>query len=318
MTKIFTTISILFSSFFIAQLSTTNINFNNYVSSTDNDLKNNFLPTTYYSLAQNGTNYYVTVPLLGTPTEPITYCSKYQGVDTETMTINLDYKLELYQTAVPNSNAVGISLVDNNNALVLQTRIYNQQLIIDGLTNPSTTYSPTLTGTGYTDGNWYRLSFEISKIATNKFSVTSKVYNLGQNGQSTPVQVLTNTIQGFNYSFKPTDIVKVNLFGGWWGDVRYIDNFTIYGFKNGSVCQTMAVNENTISNKNQFYPNPFINYIILKGKYLKIEIYDLSGKLLYDIYKPEEKINLHNLEKGVYLLKMYTENKIFTEKIIKK
>lgn len=46
-----------------AQLSTTFINFNNYISPSNNDLKNNFLPTIYYKLVQNDSNYTVSTPL---------------------------------------------------------------------------------------------------------------------------------------------------------------------------------------------------------------------------------------------------------------
>ena len=318
MRKIFTPFLIFIFSFYYSQLTTTLINFNTYNSPIDNDLKNNFLPTTYYNLSQNGSNYYVTVPLQGTPTQPITYCSKYQGIGNEVMSISLDYKLELYPSFGGPSNAVGISLTDNNNSLVLSTRIYNQQVIIDGLTNPSTTFSPTLTGNGYSDDNWYRLSLEISKVATNKFSLTIKVFNLGQNGQSVPSQVLSHTVQGFNYSFLPTNLLNVNLFGGWWGDVRYIDNFSIYGFKNGSNCQSLSVNENKNLNHDNIYPNPFSDYIYVQDSYKKIEIYELSGKLLKSFEKPNEKVDLSTLEKGIYLIKMYKVNDILTEKIIKK
>lgn len=318
MKKILLIIPFLFPIKNFAQLSTTNINFNNYVSLTNNDLKNNFVETVYYNLAQNGSNYYIETPLQGTPTQPLKLCSKYKGISSETMSISIDYKLDLYPTVGGTSNGVGIFIAKNTNETILAARIYNQELNILGLTNPNSTYSPFLMGSAYSNGTWYRLTFEITQIATNKYSVTTKIFSLGLDGASSPTQVATNTIQGFNYDFKTTDIVNINLVGGWWGDVRYIDNFSIYGFKDSSSnCQSLAVNESEIKNQINVYPNPFSNFINLKGKYSIIELYDYSGKLIKLVTNPQDKINLESLKKGVYLLKIHTNDRILTEKIVK-
>lgn len=152
----------------IAQLTTTSINFNNYVSLNNNDLKNNFVETVYYKLAQNGSNYYVETPLQGTPTQPLQFCSKYQGIGNETMSISIDYKLDLFPTVGGASNGVGIFIANDTNETILAARVYNQQLNILGLTNPSSTFSPTLMGSAYANGTWYRLTFEINQVAANK------------------------------------------------------------------------------------------------------------------------------------------------------
>lgn len=75
---------------------------------------------------------------------------------------------------------------------------------------------------------------------------------------------------------------------------------------------TLATNE-AAKDKTAFtiYPNPVKNHeLFVKGENLskvaKAEIYDLSGKLLQTIanpFKVSNKINLHGLSKGIYILK---------------
>ena len=76
----------------------------------------------------------------------------------------------------------------------------------------------------------------------NKFSVSSKIYDIGTDGTSSPVLKVTNTKEGFNYNFNSTNNINIHIVGGWWGDVKYLDNFKIYGFKNGSNCSNLSNN----------------------------------------------------------------------------
>ena len=49
----------------------------------------------------------------------------------------------------------------------------------------------------------------------------------------------------------------------------------------------------------------------------KIELYSLEGKLieLYSTDNSLTKINVSNLESGLYLIKIISDNKIYTDKI---
>lgn len=67
------------------------------------------------------------------------------------------------------------------------------------------------------------------------------------------------------------------------------------------------------------YPNPtseFLN-IETQQKISKIEIYDLSGKLLKSDIGNDKKIAVSTLSKGLYLIKIYTENGVVNSKFIK-
>lgn len=74
---------------------------------------------------------------------------------------------------------------------------------------------------------------------------------------------------------------------------------------------SLSTVENSKEKTFSIYPNPVKNHeLFVKGenlnKVLKAEIYDLSGKLIKNIanpFKNSNKINLHGLTKGVYILK---------------
>ncbi|RZJ31638.1 MAG: T9SS type A sorting domain-containing protein, partial [Chryseobacterium sp.] len=68
------------------------------------------------------------------------------------------------------------------------------------------------------------------------------------------------------------------------------------------------------------YPNPTSDVLNIETKQTisKIEIFDLSGKLLKSESGKDKKINVSQLAKGMYLIKLYTENGVVPSKFIKK
>lgn len=71
-------------------------------------------------------------------------------------------------------------------------------------------------------------------------------------------------------------------------------------------------------NKQLFYPNPVLDQIHFENSFEKIEIYNLNGKLVFQSeLDKRNSINLSSLAKGVYFAKLFVENSIKTEKLIK-
>ncbi|NJX16849.1 T9SS type A sorting domain-containing protein [Tamlana crocina] len=67
------------------------------------------------------------------------------------------------------------------------------------------------------------------------------------------------------------------------------------------------------------FPNPVEKslYIESEAPLLKIEIYSFSGKKVKEIKSDFKTIDLNNLERGLYLINIYSENGFFSNKIIK-
>ena len=89
-----------------------------------------------------------------------------------------------------------------------------------------------------------------------------------------------------------------------------------------------GINENTIANNVLICPNPMENFVEIDYTEFplktlqKVEIYNLNGQLLKSkIVETSEKrirVETNALKSGVYLLKIYFEEKVIVEKIIRK
>lgn len=67
------------------------------------------------------------------------------------------------------------------------------------------------------------------------------------------------------------------------------------------------------------YPNPTSDFLNIQSqeKINGAEIYDISGKLILKSNVQDKKINVNSLQKGTYLIKLYTEKGIVNSKFIK-
>jgi hypothetical protein len=72
-------------------------------------------------------------------------------------------------------------------------------------------------------------------------------------------------------------------------------------------------------NKLNIYPNPFSDFINIKTvNYIyEINIYDSYGRVIYKSQNIQDKIDLHDLSKGLYIVAIKYSNEVVTRKIIK-
>ena len=86
-----------------------------------------------------------------------------------------------------------------------------------------------------------------------------------------------------------------------------------------STIQTLGIPDNEIHETMSIYPNPVKDalYFNVKEKIIKIEVYDVTGRILSSISITDNNVNLMDLKAGNYFLKIQTETGIKTAKIIK-
>lgn len=86
-------------------------------------------------------------------------------------------------------------------------------------------------------------------------------------------------------------------------------------------CESSLSIEDILINQTNIiiYPNPAEEFFNIKNDINVdlVEIFDLSGKLLFS-HKNTLKISLKNYLTGVYIIKIYTKNKLYIQKLIKK
>ncbi|WP_298239168.1 T9SS type A sorting domain-containing protein [uncultured Algibacter sp.] len=103
-------------------------------------------------------------------------------------------------------------------------------------------------------------------------------------------------------------------------NINEVDNTFILseGFINPSISESLGLTESEIYSF-LIYPNPASKHLNIKYQKAlkKVEIYNMLGKrvLLTNKYN---KIDLSQLQSGIYLIKAFSEEKILTKKIIVK
>ncbi|WP_133121636.1 T9SS-dependent choice-of-anchor J family protein [Chryseobacterium sp. PMSZPI] len=83
--------------------------------------------------------------------------------------------------------------------------------------------------------------------------------------------------------------------------------------------QVLATSEVISDNQLGIYPNPASDYVFLKSKskITKAEVFDIVGRKMNTGFN-ENRVDVRNLKSGAYMLKVTSENKTYSQKIIKK
>ena len=86
-----------------------------------------------------------------------------------------------------------------------------------------------------------------------------------------------------------------------------------------TIQNSLSVQENNFVNGITFYPNPVKNILQFKTdiNIVKVEIYDIAGRILSSNSISDNKIDLFELKKGNYILKVFTEKEVINTKILK-
>jgi hypothetical protein len=86
-----------------------------------------------------------------------------------------------------------------------------------------------------------------------------------------------------------------------------------------TVQNTLSLQENNFINEFVAYPNPVKDFLRFKTELsiLKVEVYDIAGRILSSNLISENKIDLSALKTGNYILKLYTDKGIENTKIMK-
>ena len=82
---------------------------------------------------------------------------------------------------------------------------------------------------------------------------------------------------------------------------------------------SLGVEDNELANSINLYPNPSDNFVTINSdkSIQKIEVYNITGKLVKRLTNFENKISINNLSSGIYFLKFSSDNATAVKKIIK-
>ncbi|MBT2621525.1 T9SS type A sorting domain-containing protein [Chryseobacterium sp. ISL-6] len=87
-----------------------------------------------------------------------------------------------------------------------------------------------------------------------------------------------------------------------------------------TVQNSLGIKDTEFKTDIAIYPNPVKDVLIFKTseKLIKIEIYDLAGRIVRKAFLSENKIDINDLKSGNYIIKVYTKEASNTLKLIKK
>ena len=98
----------------------------------------------------------------------------------------------------------------------------------------------------------------------------------------------------------------------------------VYFNSNFSECMPLNINENNVMNENILvFPNPANDYLIIKSGITQpftYQLYNIQGILQKEgeVTASQSEINVADLPRGMYILKILTEKQIMTRKIVLK
>lgn len=166
-----------------------------------------------------------------------------------------------------------------------------------------------------TQGVSYQISFKALKDASNPLNLTFDLVNTGAGNTISIYESINNlNISNFVtyiYEFTPSNS------GIYFSDFEipsgngniYIDDF--------SISQTLSNIDFDYKNI-KFYPNPTSSTIAFYGKIKNLQIFDISGKKVFEHDSESLIFNISDLPKGVYIMKGKTfDNHVFIEKLVK-
>lgn len=96
-----------------------------------------------------------------------------------------------------------------------------------------------------------------------------------------------------------------------------VDNGTCFATTTCQSINNVGLDEETL-NSFKLYPNPAEDNFTIEvdNEILKVELYDLSGKLV--LSELSKQIKVSNIPKGIYTVVITTNNKVFRQKLVKK
>ncbi len=319
-----------------AQTVVEDVNFDNYTSPSNNDLKNHFYGTFGISLTQIQTNG-ITGGCLATSNSPnygidnAIYCSKYKGNIGSTYISSISFK---YDASIVNPNTddiaaeIDLNPTSNWNYYIFTRVINHTQFgsyleILTGTWNNSP--GPHLT---LQQNHWYKLSISTTFSGgtfSDKIDLIAEVFDLGLSGTNNPT--LLNSASGtiYMYILIADTAISIGITGARWGGGIYLDDFHYQGIKSSFSCASgQGINEIEKKVHLNCYPNPFTTQTILQTDGLlnnaSIIVYNCFGQIVKQIKNISGQtiiLNRDDLPSGIYYIRLSQKDKIIaTEKLI--
>lgn len=309
-----------------SQIVNEQVTFDHYTSATNNDLTQKFLLNTTNYFFQSNTGG-ITGGAIIPPNEVswgndiVRYCSTYKNTLNSLIETSVSFKFSSSLLDVTKFQREAVIWLEpgDNRSVGFYVGSYNQYenlLSVNSYGYGQFTYIP-----NFVNGHWYKMNGQYKLLGgANGGDVFAKVeiFDLGLSGTETPVSVGVHTANFNDPVLAGMDHFEVELAGAKWGGSEYLDNFTISGEKFGNICNNLSAKDIDVKNKLSAFPIPskdIINILNPKNGAAKVEIFDMSGKLLIDQHFGQTEnyiaVPIEKLFKGNYMYKIGNQSSKF-------
>ena len=317
-------ISLCFLSAVQAQTSHT-VDFNTYVSASNNDLMNNF--TGSFGLTQQTTNGITGGCVLPAPTTTYNealYNSKcyLRPSDPNQTTVSISFKYSASGASsgdpgpvvgfMITSDSTGSLAAGYASATISAYPFGGSMFTIDGAYAHYSSASFNLV-----DGHWYQLKLSIRAMDMDSVSTSAYVYELGAAGTSSPTLIssfLSNTEYTHGITW-PHSFFLPTLNGGASGGVVYMDNFNVTAYSAPSGIAPVELHEDI------FITNPVTNKLSVSNSNkneMQYIIYNTAGaKMKAGVINGVENIDVSSLPASLYFIRFLSGNNTIVRKFIK-
>jgi hypothetical protein len=309
-----------------AQSVTQTVRFDTYVSSSNNDLVNNFSNTSWITQVTSGG---ITGGALAPPdsiswgNDKLNFCRNFFNIQDSAMDNSICFLYDAskvrpsaYQRAADIMLFSGVV-----NHYILFSVNYNHHLTILSYGSASDSLLSPLVS-----GHWYRLVTTLKSLASNGVFTKAEVFDLGTGGTGTPVSMGSNTSVFVDQDVNQSNFIDVSVSGAGFGGSALLDDYTFHGIPAANSCSPAGFADIPEPlHSYSCYPSPAHEKLVIKrqdGVDVEMEelrVYNALGELIVLDQKVRTPYTVEagTWPGGMYILEIFSHGTVFRSKILK-
>ena len=165
-----------------------------------------------------------------------------------------------------------------------------------------------------TIGTDVKITFE---LLDNKDGVIAYLWKESPFGESAMTNVSGKT---FTYTLTGQTIGSTISYGCKFAFAGGLAVTKYFSYKVGDNCSSLGLDDEDLNNSIKIYPNPATDILHVNSHLIeikKVEIYAVLGSKIIEVNSNFNSIYINDLPKGIYLVKVYSENGSAVKKLIK-